>query len=54
MEKAKRPKVWLLEFDMRFEVFKEEFVFYDFKAPMKLPRGFYLSLNCVQSGSDDG
>ena len=36
-----RPKVWLLEYDKRFEVFPE-FVFYDFKNPMKLPREFSL------------
>jgi hypothetical protein len=36
-----RPKVWLLEYDKRFEVFPE-FVFYDFKSPMKLPREFSL------------
>jgi hypothetical protein len=35
------PKVWLLEYDKRFEVFPE-FVFYDFKNPMKLPREFSL------------
>lgn len=33
------PTLWLLEFDKRFDVFPE-FVFYDFKNPMKLPRGF--------------
>ncbi|KAG9229857.1 putative N6-adenine methyltransferase-domain-containing protein [Amylocarpus encephaloides] len=33
---ASRPKIWLLEFDKRFDVF-EEFVFYDFKTPLKLP-----------------
>jgi hypothetical protein len=32
-----RPKIYLLEFDKRFEVFPE-FVFYDFKNPLKLPR----------------
>jgi hypothetical protein len=32
-----RPEVYLLEFDKRFEVFPE-FVFYDFKNPLKLPR----------------
>jgi hypothetical protein len=30
-----------LEYDKRFEVFPE-FVFYDFKNPMKLPREFSL------------
>jgi hypothetical protein len=37
-----RPKVWLLEYDKRFEVFKDDFVFYDFKFPMKLPGKFRL------------
>ncbi|KIN00986.1 hypothetical protein OIDMADRAFT_28695 [Oidiodendron maius Zn] len=32
-----RPKVWLMEFDKRFEVFKDDFVFYDFHNPLKLP-----------------
>lgn len=32
-----RPKLFLLEFDKRFEVFPE-FVFYDFQKPLKLPR----------------
>lgn len=31
-----RPKVVLLEHDMRFNVFPE-FVFYDFQQPFKLP-----------------
>lgn len=35
--KEERPKMWLLEFDKRFEVF-EEFVFYDFNEPLKLSR----------------
>ncbi|EPE26945.1 putative N-6 adenine-specific DNA methyltransferase 2 [Glarea lozoyensis ATCC 20868] len=34
---SERPKVWLLEYDKRFEVFKDEFLFYDFKFPLKLP-----------------
>jgi hypothetical protein len=34
-----KPKIWLLEYDKRFEVFPE-FVFYDFKDPLKLPRGY--------------
>jgi hypothetical protein len=37
MSKKEQPKMWLLEFDKRFEVF-EEFVFYDFNEPLKLPR----------------
>ncbi|KUJ14735.1 N-6 adenine-specific DNA methyltransferase-like protein 2 [Mollisia scopiformis] len=32
-----RPKIWLLEYDKRFEVFGDEFLFYDFKDPLKLP-----------------
>ena len=32
-----RPRLFLLEFDKRFEVFPE-FVFYDFQKPLKLPR----------------
>ncbi|TVY93999.1 Protein-lysine N-methyltransferase [Lachnellula willkommii] len=32
-----RPKVYLLEFDQRFEVFPE-FVFYDFNNPLNLPQ----------------
>jgi hypothetical protein len=39
-ESGSGPKVWLLEFDKRFEVF-EEFVFYDFNNPLKLPRECY-------------
>lgn len=31
-----RPKMVLLEFDERFNVFKDEFVPYDFKQPLKL------------------
>ncbi|RDW73870.1 protein-lysine N-methyltransferase EFM5 [Coleophoma crateriformis] len=31
-----KPKLYLLEFDERFNVFPE-FVFYDFKTPLKLP-----------------
>ncbi|KAB5533592.1 putative N6-adenine methyltransferase-domain-containing protein [Coniochaeta sp. 2T2.1] len=31
------PKILLLEHDNRFAVFKEEFVFYDFKHPIRLP-----------------
>lgn len=37
--KEEQPKMWLLEFDKRFEVFGE-FVFYDFNEPFKLPRKF--------------
>ncbi len=37
IDAGQKPKLWLLEFDKRFEVFPE-FVFYDFKNPLKLPR----------------
>lgn len=33
-----RPKLTVFEFDERFAVFKEEFVPYDFKQPLKLPK----------------
>ncbi|KAG0647339.1 Elongation factor methyltransferase 5 [Hyphodiscus hymeniophilus] len=36
LAKEELPKVWLLEFDRRFEVFTE-FVWYDFNEPCKLP-----------------
>ena len=32
-----KPKLYLLEFDRRFEVFPE-FVFYDFNNPLNIPR----------------
>lgn len=31
-------KVWLLEYDPRFAVFKDEFIMYDFGKPLKLPQ----------------
>jgi len=31
------PKILLLEHDNRFAVFKDEFVFYDFMQPVRLP-----------------
>ncbi|RQM08328.1 hypothetical protein DH86_00003825 [Scytalidium sp. 3C] len=34
---GQRPKIYLLEFDERFTVFGEEFIFYDFNNPFKLP-----------------
>ena len=37
--KEEQPKMWLLEFDRRFEVF-EEFRLYDFNEPFKLAREF--------------
>ena len=54
MDRKEQPKVWLLEFDKRFEVF-EEFVFYDFNEPMKLPRksDFYCMLSTVLEGMAD-
>lgn len=32
-----KPQLYLLEYDRRFSVF-EEFVYYDFQQPLKLPR----------------
>ncbi|KAH7138033.1 putative N6-adenine methyltransferase-domain-containing protein [Dendryphion nanum] len=32
-----RPQITLLEYDTRFDVFKNEFVFYDFEHPTRLP-----------------
>jgi len=32
--------VYLLEFDKRFELFGDEFVFYDYKQPLALPATF--------------
>lgn len=40
MPTAERPSLTLLEFDERFAVFKNEFVFYDFASPLKLPGDF--------------
>lgn len=40
---SERPKIWLLEYDKRFEVFNNEFVYYDFNKPLKLPRKFSSS-----------
>ncbi|CAG8972889.1 hypothetical protein HYALB_00001309 [Hymenoscyphus albidus] len=34
---SERPKIWLLEYDKRFKVFANEFVYYDFNNPLKLP-----------------
>ncbi|CZR57524.1 related to NADH2 dehydrogenase (ubiquinone) 40K chain [Phialocephala subalpina] len=42
-----RPKIWLLEYDKRFEVFKDEFVFYDFKNPLKLPPSMKASTDHI-------
>lgn len=36
---SKNIQVYLLEFDKRFELF-EEFVYYDFKYPLRLPASF--------------
>ena len=30
-------QIHLLEYDMRFELFKEQFSFYDFNEPIRLP-----------------
>ncbi|RKF61465.1 Protein-lysine N-methyltransferase EFM5 [Erysiphe neolycopersici] len=35
--KTSWPKILLFEFDRRFKIFKDEFVFYDFKNPFQLP-----------------
>ncbi|KAE8450048.1 hypothetical protein EG329_007187 [Mollisiaceae sp. DMI_Dod_QoI] len=43
----KRPKIWLLEYDKRFEVFKDEFIFYDFKNPLKLPPSMKASIDHI-------
>ncbi|KAG4439552.1 hypothetical protein IFR05_004951 [Cadophora sp. M221] len=45
-EESEKPKLWLLEFDKRFEVFPE-FVFYDFKNPMKLPPDMKASVDHI-------
>ncbi|KAK0101530.1 hypothetical protein ONS95_006697 [Cadophora gregata] len=45
-DEVQKPTLWLLEFDKRFEVFPE-FVFYDFKNPMKLPRGMKASVDHI-------
>ncbi|KHJ34902.1 putative n-6 adenine-specific dna methyltransferase 2 [Erysiphe necator] len=41
------PKIILLEFDRRFKIFKDEFVFYDFKNPMQLPSELKGSINHI-------
>ncbi|KAI9052547.1 hypothetical protein LZ554_003890 [Drepanopeziza brunnea f. sp. 'monogermtubi'] len=45
-EESERPKLWLLEFDKRFEVFPE-FVFYDFNDPLKLPPSLKASVDHI-------
>lgn len=42
-----RPQITLLEFDKRFEVFKNEFVFYDFENPIRLPAELKGTFDCV-------
>jgi hypothetical protein len=37
MPEEDKPKIYLLEFDKRFGVFPE-FIQYDFRDPLKLPR----------------
>jgi hypothetical protein len=38
--KTDAPKLVLLEHDSRFEVFKDEYVFYDYAKPIRLPGMF--------------
>ncbi|PBP18754.1 hypothetical protein BUE80_DR010293 [Diplocarpon rosae] len=45
-EEDEKPKLWLLEFDRRFEVFPE-FVFYDFNDPLKLPPYLEASIDHI-------
>jgi 16S rRNA G966 N2-methylase RsmD len=40
------PRIWLLEYDERFEVF-EEFVRYDFEKPCQLPAGLRGGMDMV-------
>ena len=40
------PKITLLEFDNRFDVF-EEFVHYDFREPLRLPLSMKATYDCV-------
>lgn len=48
IEASRRPSLSLLEFDERFDVFKE-FVMYDFACPMKLPCMSSIKLqHCTQ------
>jgi hypothetical protein len=42
----------LLEFDKRFEVFPE-FVFYDFKNPLKLPREYPQVLKMIYGADEE-
>ncbi|WPH04311.1 Hypothetical protein R9X50_00720000 [Acrodontium crateriforme] len=37
---SSQPSICLMEFDKRFEVFGDEFVFYDFASPLRLPSDF--------------
>ncbi|CZS92698.1 hypothetical protein WAI453_006605 [Rhynchosporium graminicola] len=43
---SEKPKLWLLEFDRRFEVFPE-FVFYDFNDPTVLPADMKASVDHI-------
>ncbi|KAK6582587.1 hypothetical protein PZA11_004995 [Diplocarpon coronariae] len=45
-EESERPRLWLLEFDRRFEVFPE-FVFYDFNDPLRLPPAMKASVDHI-------
>jgi len=46
ISESDKPRLWLLEFDKRFEVFPE-FVFYDFKNPTKLPSELKASIDHI-------
>ena len=35
--KDKWPRLLLLEYDIRFEIFKDDFIFYDYNKPLSLP-----------------
>ncbi|KAG9245860.1 putative N6-adenine methyltransferase-domain-containing protein [Calycina marina] len=43
---GEKPKLWLLEYDKRFEVFPE-FVFYDFNEPCELPEKMKGSVDAM-------
>jgi len=45
-QEDEKPKLFLLEFDKRFDVFPE-FVFYDFKNPLKLPPNMKGSVDYI-------
>ena len=47
VEVERRPQVYLLEFDERFLIFKNEFVKYDFASPTKLPADLKASFDHI-------